>query len=320
MRTLLAILLLAVVHLAPARAQPFLALPDAGTLTWADWRFSWEIGDANDEGLVLRDVAWKGVQVLSKASLPVIKVKYRGKAQSVNSGCGPYRDRIHRGNLSKLAGQTSNVVGRVFDGDLFEIAVFSEIGGYDLFQAYYFHKSGRLEPVLYSSGWSCNHNRRENDHRHHPYWRLDFDVEEKANRVRHAQTNADGTTSFAQYGSESGYTVPSGAKAIVWTVSAASGRHVELRRAPSGEAADTSASPWFGFSVRDVGVRRYHRGEDLGWPFTATSQLGFFTPPEATDDQDVVFWSMSHLSHDWSQADVDAPQWHSTGWIIDARW
>jgi len=327
MRSLVAMSLTAVLALAltaasatPVRAQPLLPLPDAGTMDWGDWRFSWEIGNANTEGLVLRNVTWKGVQVLFKASLPVIKVKYRGNAQNVDSGCGPYRDRIYSGNLARFAGQTTDVVARIFGDDLLEIAVFAQIGGYDLFQAYYFHRSGRLEPLLHSSGWSCHDNRQENDHRHHPYWRLDFDVETKANRVSHAQTDAGRGMSFAQYSPESGYTVPAGAVDITWTVSAASGRHVLLRRRPGSESADMGGPPWFGFSTRDVSVRRYHASEDQGWPFSAASQVGYFTPPEITADQDVVFWAIAHLSHNWSQADVDNPAWHSTGWIIDARW
>jgi hypothetical protein len=106
----------------------------------------------------------------------------------------------------------------------------------------------------------------------------------------------------------------------VWTVANnSSGRSVRLR-SPANERADAAGSPWFGFAPRDVHVRRYHGAEDEGWTFAATSQLGYFTPPETTDDQDVVFWSIAHLSHAWSQADVDNPQWHSKGWIIDVTW
>src|SRR5712691_11943343 len=89
---------------ASLHAEPLLPLPDAGSMTWGEWRFSWEIGDANDEGLVIRNVFWKTVKVLYKASLPVIRVKYRGNAQGIDSGCGPYRDRINSGNLSKFSG------------------------------------------------------------------------------------------------------------------------------------------------------------------------------------------------------------------------
>lgn len=300
-------------------AQPLQPMPDSGSTTFGDWSFSWEIGNANDEGLVIRNVRWKGVKVLHKGSLPVIRVKYRGNASDVNSGCGPYLDRISGGNISRFNGQTTDVVARAFGSNLLELAVFSEIGGYDLYQAWYFHKSGRLEPVLYSSGWSCNDTRTENNHRHHPYWRLDFDVDGIANRVTHAMTANNGMT-FASYSPESGFTVPGNASAIVWTVAnAQSNKRVEIR-SPSNESADAGGSPWFGFSTRDVGVRRYHFNEDEGWVFNTTAQLGYFTPAESTDAQDSVFWSIGHLSHAWTQSDEDDPHWHSVGWIVDAKW
>ncbi len=295
-------------------------MPDSGSTVFGDWSFAWEIGNAHSEGLALKDVRWKGVKVLHKASMPVIRVKYRGDASDINAGCGPYSDRISSGNLSRLAGQTSNVVARLFGDNLMEIAVFSEIGGYDLYQAFYFHKSGRFEPILYSSGWSCSETASKRDHKHHPYWRLDFDVDGISNRARHAMTMTGGSMSFAAYSSESGFTVPPSATNIVWTVANnATGKHVRIQ-SPGNERADTAGAPWFGFGQRDVHVRRYNFSEDVGWAFSAISQLGYFTPAEATDDQDVVFWSIAHLMHPWSQADVDDPHWHSKGWIVDVSW
>jgi hypothetical protein len=304
-----------------AGAQPLVPMPDSGSSTFGDWSFSWEIGNAHNEGLVLRNVRWKGVKVLHKASLPVIRVKYRGDASSIDAGCGPYNDRISSGNLSRFSGQTTDVIARFFGDNLMELAVFSEIGGYDLYQAFYFHKSGRLEPMLYSSGWSCSDNpKSRNDHKHHPYWRLDFDIDGVTNRVRHALTVSGGSMSFAAYTSESGFTVPSNATATVWTVTHPnSGRHVRIQ-SPSNERADAGGSPWFGFGQRDVHVRRYRFSEDEGWAFSSTSQLGYFTPAEVTENQDVVFWSIGHLAHTWSQADENNPHWHSRGWIVDAMW
>jgi hypothetical protein len=304
----------------PAQAQPLLPMPDSGSTSFGNWSFSWEIGNANDEGLVLRNVRWKNVKVLHKASLPVIRVKYRGDASNVDAGCGPYRDRIHSGNLSRFSGQVTNVVARLFGSDLMELAVFSEIGGYDLYQAYYFHTSGRLEPMLYSSGWSCSGTHGENDHKHHPYWRLDFDVDGLGNRLSHARTASGGSMLFASYPGESGFTVPAGTTGIVWTIAnPASGRSVRLQ-SPGNERADVAGAPWFSFSSRDMHVRRYHGNEDEGWAFGATEQLGYFSPAETVQDQDLVFWSIGHLSHIWTQDDHDHPHWHSRGWIVDAAW
>ena len=303
-----------------AIAEPLIPMPDSGSTTFGDWSFAWEIGNAHDEGLVLKNVRWKGTTVLYKASMPVIRVKYRGNGSSINSGCGPYSDRISSGNLSHFSGQATDVIARFFGDNLMELAVFSEIGGYDLYQAYYFHKSGRLEPILYSSGWSCSDSHSENNHKHHPYWRLDFDIDGVSNRVRHAMTVTGGGMSFAAYSPESGFTVPSNSTNIVWTVTNNnSGKYVRLQ-SPNNERADATGAVWFGFGRRDVHVRRYKFSEDEGWAFSTNSQLGYFTPPEVTDDQDVVFWSIGHLTHLWSQADVSNPHWHSIGWIVDVSW
>jgi hypothetical protein len=305
---------------ATAHAQPLVPMPDSGSTTFGDWGFSWEIGSAHNEGLVLKNVRWKGVKVLHKASMPVIRVKYRGNAADIDAGCGPYGDRIGSNILSRVTGQTTNVVARFFGDRVMEIAVFAELGGYDLYQAYYFHTSGRFEPILYSSGWSCHDTTTENDHKHHPYWRLDFDVDGVSNRVRHVRTASGGGTTFGSYSSESGFTAPSDTTDIVWTVTNnSSGKNVKVR-SPANERADVDGAPWFGFGRRDVHVRLYRFTEDEGWAFSATSQLGYFTPAEGTDDQDVVFWAIAHLSHNWSQADVDAPHWHSKGWLVDVSW
>lgn len=305
-----------------AQAQALIPLPDSGSTTFGNWSFSWEIGNANDEGLVLRNVRWKGVKVLHKASMPVVRVKYRGRGSSIYSGCGPYNDRIHTGNVERFSGQTTDVVARLFGDNLMEIAVFAEIGGYDLFQAYYFHTSGRFEPILYSSGWSCGDAPPKSrlDHKHHPYWRLDFDIDGIRNHVRHALTVSGGAMAFAEYTSESGFSVPGNAAATVWTVTNNStGRHVRIH-SPANERADNTAAPWFGFGRRDMHVRRYKASEDVGWNFSPTVQLGYFTPPESVMNEDVVFWAIGHLTHLWTLSDEQNPHWHSRGWVIDAMW
>jgi len=91
-------------------------------------------------------------------------------------------------------------------------------------------------------------------------------------------------------------------------------------RSPSNERADALGSPWFGFGQRDMHLRRYKSSEDIGWDFDSKAQLGYFEPPEATEDHDVVFWAIGHLTHLWTQADEDNPHWHSRGWTVDVSW
>lgn len=305
----------------PLSAQQLLPLPSAGSMEWGGWSFEWEIGDEHKEGLVIRNVRWNGTKILHKGSLPVIRVKYRGGGDSLGQGCGPYRDRIHEGNIEFLPGQITPVFGRVFDNDIFEIAIFAEIGGYDIYQAWYFHKLGRLEPVVYSSGWSCGEDGSELDHKHHPYWRLDFDVEEKSNEVWRIRTKNDNSVEVFKYPEEWNSWKLDDDKSIVWTINKPGSNDHVLIRAPSNELRDEGGSPWFHFSSKDMGVRRYHSGEDEGWEFDWDEHLGYknpeWLPGEDVNGKDIVFWAVGHLSHAWTQADEDNPEWHSTGLIID---
>ncbi|MDC8445784.1 MAG: hypothetical protein LV471_07640 [Nitrosomonas sp.] len=309
----------------PVYAQLIPPLPSTGSMNWGNWSFEWEIGDENKEGLVIKNVRWNGTKILHKGSLPVIRVKYRGDSSSLGDGCGPYRDRIHEGNISFLPGQLTPVIGRVFDDQIFEIAIFAEIGGYDIYQAWYFHKSGRLEPVVYSSGWSCDKDGNEDghglDHKHHPYWRLDFDVEGNSNEVWRIRTKNNNSVEVFKYPEEWNSWKLADDKSIAWTINKPGSNSHVLIRAPSNELRDEGGSPWFHFSSKDMGVRRYHSSEDEGWIFDWDEHLGYknpeWLPGEDVNGKDIVFWAVGHLSHQWTQADEDNPEWHSTGLTID---
>jgi hypothetical protein len=298
-------------------------MPNAGNMTWGDWTFRWEVGDANKEGLVIKDARWKGTTVLYKGSLPVIRVKYRGNAGSLGAGCGPYRDRIHWGNIKLTAGQTTPVTARVFaGGQQLELAVFAEIGGYDIYQAWYFHTAGFIQPTLYSSGWSCPwDSQSELDHKHHPYWRLDFDVEGTANQVWSIRRKSNGTVLTTKHSNEANNWKLADDADLSWTINKPnSSKHI-LIRYPTNERHDPAGSPWFNFSSKDMAVRRYRGSEDVGWQFDWDEHLGYLRPAtENVDGQDIVFWAVGHLTHLWSRSDEDRPHWHSTGPIIIARW
>jgi hypothetical protein len=62
----------------------------------------------------------------------------------------------------------------VWSGGLSGVAAeaFHTIGAYKLTERWTFWVDGRIMPRLYSDGLQCNI-----DHRHHPYWRFDFDIE-----------------------------------------------------------------------------------------------------------------------------------------------
>jgi hypothetical protein len=302
-------------------AQTIFSAPRSGSLTYHDWSFSWNVG-SNKEGLELYNVRYKAVPVLYKASMPVVRVKYRGNAESVTSGCGPYQDRLNWSNMIVPSGASSKVVIRHFTG-MMELAVYSKIGGYHLYQAWYFHQDGRMQPVLYSSRWSCSQNpKSRRDHRHHPYWRLDFDIETAGGNQVHEFRRVSGSTSHAStlYTSERDASKAASDVSLFWTVGrAATGRHVVVRY-HTNELRDGGGSPWFSFSNKDVGARRYRGSEDAGWPFGALGHLGFRSPAENIDRQDVVLWVVGHMTHVWTQADHSNPQWHSSGPVIRAMW
>jgi hypothetical protein len=294
-------------------------LPDAASLAWGKWTFDYKMGDAHSEGLTLLNVRWKGTTVLYKASLPVIRVKYRGNGSSIDAGYGPWLDRISSANLSFVNNQFTKVVMRVF-GDTLEIACFAEIGGYDLYQAWYFSESGRLQPMLYSSGWSTSDTGAAADHRHHPYWRLDFDVEGPENEVWEIRTKTAGAVTTQKYAIETdAHKFFQTDDELAWTINKpGSSKHVTIRY-PHYERIDVGGTPWFGFSDRDASVRRFHSSEN-GWESMGTDDLGLASSAESVDGKDVVFWAINHLTHTWTVNDAVLPDWHFTGPVIDVSW
>jgi hypothetical protein len=304
---------------APAAGQTVLSAPRSGSMTYYDWSFSWNVGSSS-EGLELWNVNYKGVKVLHKASMPVVRVKYRGNGNSVSSGCGPYADQLSWNNMIIPQGATSRVTIRHFTG-MMEIAVYSKIGGYHLYHAWYLHQDGRLQPMLYSRGWACSAIIRNwRDHRHHPYWRLDFDIESPSQNVvrEYRRPNGGSTYNSTLYNNEQN-TFRNSGEDIFWTIGrVASSRHVVVSYGWN-ELRDGGGGPWYSFSNKDEGTRLYRGNEDIGWPFGSLGHLGF-GPSESITQSDVVFWAVGHLSHMWSSSDANNPQWHSTGPVIRAVW
>src|SRR6266496_5357560 len=142
----------------------------SGHTDWTGWSFDWEVKDG--AGLAIRNVYYKGELVLWKASLPVIRVKY----DTVNGNtCGPYADRIYSCNLIPISSCGNNTIcqqGYTAVGhNMLELAVYARIGSYHLYQAWYLSEDGWIGAYLWSRGLQCQIN-----HIHHPYWRLDFDI------------------------------------------------------------------------------------------------------------------------------------------------
>lgn len=277
------------------------AAPPSGSTTWNDWSFSWNVG-ANFEGLEVSNVTWKGVKVLHKGSMPVIRVQY------ANNACGPYPDRIGLGSMVSTACQPGDKIClREWTGGnpLLEIGAYAKLGGYDIYQAWYFTRSGWLEAAMWSKGWHCNIS-----HRHHAYWRLDFDIESIANQVWRFHTSG-GNTVWQQYNTERDQSV-AGLSGVGWWIQNTSGsRFVQLR-------------PWNtevpdGFAPHDASVRLYRSDENVGWPWGASSQL-LFNNGEQLWNRDYVFWWIGHLSHNWDGTDPQGAHWHWVGPAVYMNW
>lgn len=305
-----------------ASSQPLFSLPDEGSTTFGNWSFSWTI-DGHDEGLVVLNVRWKGTKVLHKASMPVIRVKYQGRGRSIDDGCGPYADQIGGVKTDELEGVPSgvNVVSRLWDGQLLEIAVYDEIGGYHLYHAWYFHISGWMRGLLYSSGWSCDKTPTSvRNHKHHPYWRFDFDVESINNEVSTFRTPPTGPTILVRRTLEGQSNRNSSDPLFGVRVKSTSSSKYVTAYIAGNEMRDGIASPWFSFSNKDIGWRLYRSSEDDGWEFGATGHLGYASPAENIDRRDVVVWLVGHMSHYWDGTDPAGLHWHHTGPTIVPSW
>ena len=304
-------------------AQPLQALPNFGLLTWGSWSFVYAVGDENEEGLTLTNVRWKGVKVLHKASLPVIRVKYRGSGSSIGSGCGPWMDQSDWGAIEKKNTAPTLVFFRTWSDHL-EIAVYAEIGGYYLWQSYIFrNQEAVMYPKLYSAGWSCGQDGHEKDHKHHPYWRLDFDVDGPLNEVYQFNTLAGNPnqTAAGRFDTEGSSKRKNSEPKMWWRVYSENGARSVKVDIIDNELSDPSGSPWFEFSRYDASVRVYKADEDEEWDFGSKGNLGYANPPQSlAGKRDIVFWGIGHLSHIWSQSDENDPHWHDRTMAIRPNW
>ena len=149
------------------------------------WSLDWEVKD--DTGLALRNVVFDHEKVLAKASMPVVRVKYDkerhwwnpfslGGSREATGRCGPFQDRLSWTNIipivdcgdQKVCVQTYQHNGVKW----LELGVYARIGEYHIYQVWYLSQDGEIHPIAHSRGLSCNTN-----HVHHPYWRLDFDID-----------------------------------------------------------------------------------------------------------------------------------------------
>lgn len=291
--------------LAAAVASPLVA--QSGHTNWNGWSFDWEVKDG--AGLAIRNVFFNNELVLWKASMPVIRVKYDTVGGQT---CGPYADRINWSSLKPISWCGNNMVCQksyISGGHtMLELGIEAQIGQYDLYQVWYLSQDGWLGAHLFSKGLQCQIN-----HVHHPYWRMDFDINGfPADQIfvfDNNRPNQGWGPGWMKYTNEQN-DLKNPATRRVWFVRDNPTSHGiwVLPGANDGQADS--------FSTKDIGARLYHYAEDEPWPFGATGHLGYDNN-EDIQEKDVVFWYVAHMQH---AADQGPAVWHSSGpWMLVHR-
>lgn len=281
-------------------------MAESGHISWPRsnpvWEFNYRLADLpSEEGIAITQAYYRGRKVFWKASLPSLRVEYDGNL------CGPYKDPLHYNNARSIFPETTDKVRRYeyTSGGQRHLVVesFHRIGQYRLIHRWIFREDGRVYPRLYSAGLQCNV-----DHRHHPYWRFDFDIDGASNEV---------TLEYNTYTGNRGY-------GPGWHV-----KNPEIRRrkfAPSRRSwaiMDKRTTRGYhvlpgddghadAFSQWDLWALRYHGSEDRNgnqgnaW----TDALDLYVNGETVDGQDNVLWYAAHMEH---HAEEGENVWHRAG-------
>lgn len=282
-------------------------MAESGSVIWPSaaepiWRFNYLLADSPDqEGIAVTQVYFRGRKVFWKASLPSLRVQYNGD-------CGPYKDPLTYNNAqttSLCPSQRVCLHSYVSGGfRALQVQSYHRIGAYRLTHRWVFWEDGACYPRLYSAGLQCN-----DDHRHHAYWRFDFDIGGAANDLvleYNTYTPNQGwgngwhtkTTEIARLKNTSSQRS--------WAVlDKQSGRGYHILPGPHDGNADA-------FSTRDIWIMRYHGAEDKhGQQGSASSDdLQPYLNGENIDGQDVVVWYAGHLAH---EAAHGGDEWHHVG-------
>jgi len=287
---------------------------ESGSVTWPNpatplWRFGYTLADSPDaEGIAITDAFFRGRKLLYKGSLPSLRVQY-------DNSCGPYKDSLNYNNAQPISGSNRVKVYSVWSGGLSGVAAeaFHTIGAYKLTERWTFWADGRITPRLYSAGLQCNV-----DHRHHPYWRFDFDIEGAPN-----DTVFEYNTTTPDLGWGPGWhvkhteitRVKSPATYRSWAVmdmNTTRGCHI----IPGSNDGTADA-----FAPRDLFVMRYHAAEDRhGQQGSAWDDgLAAYINGEVAESSDVVVWYCAHLGHHAEPEHAD--EFHVCGpTLIPFRW
>jgi hypothetical protein len=264
---------------------------------WQNWSFDYQVNGRLD-GISLTKVKYKGVEILGKASLPVMRVFYDDDA------CGPYADRLG-GDLTPISWANNNlVVLREFTQSgrqWLEVGIQDTIGNYVIYQSWYLSSDGILDGHIFSKGLQCNI-----DHIHYPYWRMDFDLAGRENDQIRKFVGGDWQT----ISTESNESVTT-ANNHRWQVrDTVTGDSVNIEFSAAGwNNINGTVVPEDNFANNLLLGRRYQSNENRGWTHGAHAEVPY-NNGENIDGQDLVVWYKGYLPH----TAAEGPDlWHSTG-------
>ena len=275
----------------------------------------------NGGGLELRDVRYRGRQVLARASVPVLNVEYD------EGGCGCFRDwltneaptEIGDGARLPLACFAESEPGdvrtaceaneRAADpggdvGDFYGVTVedygtelvltgHAKAGWYRYRMKWHLYADGRIWPEFSFAAAQaiCT----DTAHRHHAYWRFDFDLDGTAQDDVVRRVGPDGD---AVVTAESSFVLGGPTDATAWSVTDPTGIGYRIEPGRADRRLPVDA-----FSKTDVLVLRYKVDEvDDGMLATdGQNACAFAFEPfldgETLDGQDTVVWVRSGALH-----------------------
>ena len=262
-------------------------------------------------GVRLLDVRYQGRKVFERADVPVLNVEYEP-----GGGCSCFRD----GNSDEalfeadgvLPGQTcyaestpgstrstcetdtggdvGDFRGMAFEdyGDELVMTTHTSAGWYRYRTRWHFYADGRIWPEFSFAAASANCTQAA--HRHHAYWRFDFDLEGTPTDDVVREFGPSGETVFTE---EVDRTWGAPADGVYWTVTDES-TGIGYRVTPSAE---DLLLPVDDFSQTDALVLRYAFDELGDTPFQCAIDYSEMQDGEPLDGEDVVFWYRSSALH-----------------------
>ena len=244
---------------------------------------------------------FRGHLVLYKGSIPSLRVQY-------DVAGGPYKDPLTEANAeahtpcyySKVC--THSIVSYRVLG--IRVEVFHRISNYRIIERWDFMENGRVYPRLYSSGLQHPH-----DHRHHTYWRFDFDID---GSTQDLALEYNSNTPNLGYGP--GWHKKSVEIARPRNPTYSRSGQLQIRQAGVDIICylDLMMVMPTHFQNINLLIMRYRHSEDKRgnqgdrW----NDALAPYLNGENIDGQDVVMWYVGHLSH---HAEGGGDEWHSVG-------